>query len=233
MIDQRLSPPVAAPRPIQLRTHDDVRTDPYFWLRERANPDVIAYLEAENAYTEAVMSDTVAVQQALFDEMRSRIKESDQSAPVQIDDYFDYERTEAGKQYNIYCRKQRSMNDPEEILLDLNQEAEGHDYLRLANFSVSPDHKRLAYALDSAGSEVYTLHIKDLTTHDLLPDVIPNTYYGLEWANDNHTLYYLTLDQAMRPDKLWRHTLGTDPAQDELLFHEDNESYELLLSKVA
>ncbi len=231
MIDQRLSPPVAARKPIELRTHDDVRTDPYFWLRERANPEVITYLEAENGYTEAVMSDTDALQQALFDEMRSRIKESDQSAPVQIDDYFYYERTETGKQYKIYCRKQRSMNNPEEILLDLNQEATGHDYLRLGNFSVSPDHRRLAYALDTAGSEVYTLHIKDLATHELLADVIPNTYYGLEWANDNRTLYYLTLDHAMRPDKLWRHTLGVDPAQDELLFHEENESYELLLSK--
>ncbi|MEZ4636726.1 MAG: hypothetical protein R2856_17485 [Caldilineaceae bacterium] len=166
---------------------------------------MIAYLEAENAHTNAVMGDTAQLQEALFNEMRSRIKETDTSAPVQIDHYFYYERTEAGKQYKIYCRKHNSMDSAEEILLDLNQLAQGHDYLRMANFAVSPDHRYLAYAIDTDGSEVYTLRIKDLESGSLLPDTIPNTYYGLEWGNDNYTLYYTTLDHAKRPDKLWCH----------------------------
>jgi oligopeptidase B len=231
MIKQRISPPLAAVKPVKLHAHNDERVDNYFWLRERTDADVIAYLEAENGYTQSIMADTAQLQEALFNEMRSRIKETDTTAPVQDERYFYYERTEVGKQYKIYCRKHNSMDAAEEILLDLNELAQGHNYLSMANFAVSPDHKLLAYALDTDGSEVYTLRVKDLESGELLPDLVPNTYYGLEWGNDNHTLYYTTLDHAKRPDKFWCHILGTDPASDVLLFHEENEIYEVMLTK--
>ncbi len=219
------SPPVAPVHPKEIRTHDDVRVDNYYWLRERDNPEVIAYLEAENDYTKAMMAHTEALQEQLYEEMKGRIKETDESVPVQIDDYFYYRRTEEGKQYTIYCRKHGSLDAPEQVILDVNAEAEGKEYMRLGNFQVSPDHKLLAYALDDDGSETYTLRFKNLETGQLLPDAIEGTYYGLAWANDNATVYYTTLDEAMRPHKLHRHRLGTDPAQDEVVFHEPDESY--------
>lgn len=225
------TPPVASARPVTLHTHDDVRQDDYFWLRERENPDVIGYLRAENDYTEAVMADTEALQDALYQEMRGRIKETDQSAAVERKGYFYYERTEEEQQYPIYCRRQGSMEAPEQVLLDLNQLAEGQEYLRMANFAVSPDQRLLAYGLDTNGSEQYTLRIKDLDTGDDLPDAIPGTYYGVAWANDNRTLYYTTVDAAMRPYKLFRHSLGADPSQDALIHHETDESYFLWVRK--
>lgn len=231
MPDSFSIPPVAPVKPVELRTHDDLRVDPYFWLRERDNQAVIDYLQAENEYAETIMADTAELQAQLYDEMRAAVKESDSTVPVQIDDYFYYERTEEGKQYPIHCRKHRSLEAAEEILLDLNALADGLDYLRLGNFVVSPDHRLLAYAMDTDGSEVFTLHIKDLESGELLSDQIGNTYYGLEWANDSRTLYYLTLDAAKRPDKLFRHQLGEDPAADALLYHESNETFELQMHK--
>jgi oligopeptidase B len=222
---------VAEINPVELPAHDDLRVDNYFWLREREKGTVIDYLNAENGYTDAVMADTVDLQAQLYQEMRAAIKESDNTVPVQIDDYFYYERTEEGKQYPIYCRKHRSLEAAEEILLDLNRLAEGLDYLRLGNFVVSPDHRLLAYAVDTDGSEVFTLHVKDLASGELLPDQIGNTYYGVAWANDSRTLFYVTLDAAKRPDKLFRHRLGEDSAQDALLYHETDERFELQMDK--
>lgn len=224
-------PPIAPARPKEIRTHDDLRVDDYYWLRERDNPEVIAYLKAENAYTKAMTAHNEASREQLFAEMKSRIQETDESVPVQIDDYFYYRRTEKDQQYAIYCRKRGSLDAPEERLLDLNAEAEGKQYMRLGNFAVSPDHRLLAYALDDNGSETYTLLVKDLHTRTLRPDTIPNTYYGLTWANDNNTLFYTTLDAAKRPEKLLRHRLGTDPAADAVVFHEPDEFYFLGVRK--
>jgi len=225
------SPPVAQVQLVTHRNHGDERVDNYHWLRERDNPAVLAYLEAENSYTEAMLAHTEALQETLYDEMKGRIKETDESVPVAHGGYFYYYREEKGKQYRIYCRKKGSLNAEEQVLIDLNLEAEGRDYLRMGNFSVSPDHSLLAFALDTDGSETYTLQVKDLTTGDLLPDRIENTYYGLEWGNDNRTLYYTTLDPALRPYKLHRHRLGDAASDDEVLYHEADERFFLRLYK--
>jgi len=200
-------------------------------LREKENPEVIDYLKAENTYTEAVMKHTKKLQKRLYNELLGRIKETDLSVPEKIDDYFYYSRTEEGKQYPYYCRKKGSLEAEEEILLDQNVLAEGHDYFGIGVFRVSPDHRLLAYSVDTKGSEMYTLTVKDLTTGELLQDKIENTYYGVEWANDNKTLFYNTLDEAKRPYKLYRHPLGADPKEDALVYHEKDERFHLGISK--
>ena len=185
-----------------------VRTDPYYWLNDRDNPDVIAYLEAENAYTEQVMKSTEEMQKRLFTEMRSRIKEDDSTAPARDGEYFYYLREEPGKNYEIYCRKKGSLEAPEEILLDVNKIAAQLDYCELGVFEVSPDGKLLAYSVDDDGSERHKLYIKDLTTGKLLADSIENTATTLAWAADNKTLFYVTLDEQTRPWELYRHRIG-------------------------
>lgn len=224
-------PPVAEKKPEEIAVHGDTRVDDYYWLRERANPDVIAYLEAENAYTEAMMAHTEQLQENLYQEMVGRIQETDETAPVPVGDYYYYSRTEEGKQYSIYCRKKGSLDGAEEILLDLNELAQGHDYLNLGVYKVSPDHRLLAYSLDTSGSEDYVLYVKDLATGELLPDQIPNTYYSGEWGNDNETLFYTTKDEAKRSHQVWRHRLGTAVGQDELLYHEQDELFRVFLYK--
>lgn len=225
------TPPVAPAKAVEFVNHGDRRVDSYYWLRERDNPAMLAYLEAENAYTSASMAHTDGLQKELFAEMKGRIKETDETVPVERSGYFYYRRTEEGKQYPIFCRKAGCLDALEEVLLDINEEAEGKTYMRLGNFAVSLDQRLLAYALDDNGSENYTLRVKNLETGDLLPDEVTKTYYGLEWGNDNRTLYYTVLDAAMRPYKLYRHRLGSDVASDELLFHEADAAYFLSLYK--
>ncbi|MFQ6113017.1 MAG: S9 family peptidase, partial [bacterium] len=226
-----ISPPVAKVVPRTDTIHGEARIDNYFWLRERGNPEVIEYLKAENKYTEAMMKHTEKLQETLYQEMLSRIKETDLSVPEKIDDYYYYTRTEEGKQYSIYCRKKGSLDSKEEILLDQNELAEGRKYFRIGVFEVSPNHQLLAFSIDTTGAETYTIHIKDLNSGELLKDEIPNTYYSVEWANDNNTIFYSTLDEAKRPYKLFRHKLGTDAKEDDLLHFEEDEAYFLRLSK--
>jgi oligopeptidase B len=218
-------PPVATVRPHVTTIHGQTRVDEYHWLRERDNPEVIAYLEAENTYTERLTKHTRALQDALFLEMKARIKETDLEVPVKIDDYYYYTRTQEGKQYRIRCRKHQSLDAPEEVLLDENELAQGHDYFRIGAFRVSPNHELLAYSMDTAGHETYTIYVKDLKTGGLRLDEIPNTYYGLAWGNDNRTFFYTTLDAAKRPHKLFRHTLGADAKDDVLVHHETDERF--------
>jgi oligopeptidase B len=224
-------PPVAREAQHETALHGEVRVDPYYWLRDRSNPDVLAYLDAENAYVEQVLGHTRELQERLYGEMRGRIKETDEQVPERVGDYFYYSRTEEGKQYPIFLRKQGSLDAPEEVLLDQNALAEGESYCRLGAFEVSPDHSLLAYSLDTSGAESYTLYVKDLATGELLPDRVPNTYYGVEWANDNRTIFYNVLDEAMRPYKLFRHTVGSDPSEDALVYHEQDEAFFLSISK--
>ncbi|HEU4326262.1 MAG TPA: S9 family peptidase [Roseiflexaceae bacterium] len=227
----QLRPPTAPVRPHSITAHGETRTDPYFWLRDRNDPDVIAYLNAENAYTEQALAHTRDLQERLYREMRGRIKERDENVPEQRDGYFYYTRTEEGQQYAIHCRRHGSMDAPEEILLDENALAEGQPFFRVGNFRVSPDHRLLAYATDTSGDEIYTLVVKDLQTGDLLPERIGGTGYGLEWANDSRTLYYVVLDPAHRPHKVFRHTLSSDPAGDVEVYHEPDELFYMELSK--
>ncbi len=224
-------PPVAK---IETKTDTlfgQVLTDDYGWLRDKENPEVIQYLEAENAYTEAVLSHTEKFQEELYQEMVGRIKETDMTVPVKRDQYYYYSRTEEGKQYEINCRKMGSPDGEEEILLDGNVLAEGHEYMGLGFYSVSPDHKLLAYGVDYEGNERYTLWIKNLESGEMYPDVIENLAGGLVWANDNETFFYNVPDEAWRPYKLFRHKLGGDPAKDVLVYQEADEAFWVSVGK--
>ena len=224
-------PPNCKKIPHQISFHGRTWEDPYFWLRERENPEVFEYLNAENAYTEAVMKDTAPLQEKLYQEMLARIQETDLSVPVRRGDYFYYTRTEKGKQYSMHCRKKQNLEAVEEILLDLNVLAEGHGYFRLGVFRVSPDQKRLAYSTDTTGAEEYTLYVKDLPSGKLLTEKIEKTYVSVEWAADNRTLFYSVLDSAKRPYRLYRHELGTDSSRDALVFEEKDDAYFLTFYK--
>lgn len=229
--DSAIQPPVAKLVPKPITALGDTRVDNYFWLRDRNDPDTMKYLEAENRYTQAVMKPVEALQSRLYDEILGRIKQTDWSVPVRRDGYHYYTRTVEGKQYPIHCRKKGTLDAPEEILLDENALAEGHKYFRVGNFSTSPNHQLLAYSVDFDGDEAYTIHVKDLTTGNLRADEIPNTYYSLEWSNDNATFFYTVLDSAKRPYKVFRHTLGVK--QDTLVYHETDEKFNVELSKTS
>jgi oligopeptidase B len=230
-LEVKLSPPIAEKRPHTLSIHNDERIDPYYWMRDRSDPKTIAYLEAENAYTEAVVKHTEGLQKALYDEMLGRIKETDLSVPYRKDDYYYYSRTEEGKAYPIYCRKKGSLDAPEDVLLDQNVLADGHDFFSLGVIQVSPDHQLLAYSVDTAGNELYTLYFLDLNTRQLYPESIPETYYSFAWANDSKTVFYTQVDAANRPFKLFRHVIGTSADEDVLIYHEQDDSYFLGVDK--
>ncbi len=219
-----IKPPVAQKIPKIDTLHNDILVDDYFWIRDRSDPKVIQYLNAENEYTEKVMQHTVDLQDALYKEMLARIKETDLSVPVKLDDYFYYERSEKDKQYPIYCRKKGSLNAPEEIILDHNLLAEGHDYCEIGDMLVSPDHSLLAYLVDTLANERYSLYVKDIVNDSLYSESIPNTGYTLAWGADNRTIFYTLVDDAKRPYKLYRHTIGSDPLTDEFLFHETDDA---------
>jgi oligopeptidase B len=229
--------PLAPKRPHSITQHGQTRNDNYFWLRYREDPQVIEYLKAESDYLEEVMQHTVPLQEKLFQEMKGRIKETDMSAPAVQGDYAYYTRTEEGKQYPIYCRTKVGANEDEQILLDQNLLALGKSFCRIGAFSVSPDGNKLAYSVDGDGSEKCDLNIKNLLTGELYTETFSNTYgsvydhSGVEWASDSLTFYYLELDPAQRPYKLFRHTLGTAPKQDQLLCHEQDETFFLYLLK--
>ncbi len=225
------TPPVAKVEPKLDSLHGVVRVDDYYWLRQRGNPAVLEYLEAENAYTDAMMEDTKGLQEVLYQELVGRLKETDMEVAEKDGDYYYYTRTEQGKQYEIICRKKGSLDAAEQVLLDENLLAEGHDYLDVGAYRVSPDDHLLAYTVDTNGSEKYTIYIRDLKTGELLSDRVPNVYYSLEWGNDNKTIFYTVLDEAMRPYKLFRHSLGEDYTGDEMIYHETDQAYEMYLSK--
>ncbi len=230
-IQAEVGPPLAKIEPQVDTLFGQERIDNYYWLRQRNNPEVIDYLKAENAYTETVMKPTEKLQDKLYQEMVARIKETDLSVPVKRDDYYYYSRTEKGKQYKIYCRKKGSLESEEEILLDVNQLAQGKDYMYLGIYEVSPDHNLLAYAFDTTGGERYTLRVKDLKTGELFPDVIDSVSTSFQWANDNQTFFYTIPDEAWRPYKLYRHLLGDEVENDVLVYHEPDDAFYLSIDK--
>ncbi|MGC1309081.1 MAG: S9 family peptidase [Phormidesmis sp.] len=221
-------PPIADRKPEVLVAHGDRRVDPYYWLCDRTNPEVIEYLKAENAYTAAQMQHTEAFQQILYDEMLGRIQETDLSVPYRYKGYYYYSRTEEGQAYSILCRKQDSLAAAEEIFLDENALAAGHDFFDLGDYEISPDQNLLAYAIDTQGDERYTLRFRDLATGAQFSESVANVG-GMAWANDNRTLFYLRLDEAHRPSQLWRHRLGSPPDDDVLVYEEKDESFYLSL----
>ncbi|MBI4761292.1 MAG: S9 family peptidase [Chloroflexota bacterium] len=229
--------PIAPQKPHRITQHGITRVDDYHWLRNREDPDTLKYLKAEMSYFEQVMSRTQPLQESLFSEMKGRIQETDSTVPEKRGGYWYYQRTEAGKQYPIFCRRRDAADAPEEILLDQNRLAEGKSFCSVSAFAVSPDGNKLAYAVDYEGNETYTIHILDLKRGQPYPETIPNTYgsvyfhTGVEWANDSETFFYITLDAAKRPCKLYRHRLGTAPASDVLLFTEEDETFFLFLHK--
>ena len=228
---QQPTPPIAAKKNHELVTHGDKRIDDYYWLNQQENPEVIAYLKAENDYTEKKMQHTEELRKSLYDEMLSRIKETDLSVPYRLQDYYYYSRTEEGQGYSILCRKYQSLEAEEEILLDQNKLAEGKEFFSLGVASVSPNQQILAYSTDTTGAEQYTLFFLDLATRKLYSETIPNTYYSFAWGNDNQTVFYTKIDDAHRPYQLWRHILGSDPSSDVLVYQEDDEAYYLSVEK--
>ena len=227
----QMTPPWALRRPTRLAAHGDVRIDDYYWMRDRNNPEVIDYLVAENDYAADIMRETAPLQEAIFQEMRQRIRETDSTAPVADGGFWYYQRTVAGLNYPIYCRRRGSMDAPEEILLDVNELAAGHAFCEVGEFSISPDHALLAYAYDVDGAELFTVAVKDLNTGALRTDRIQGVYYGLEWSNDSRTLFYTTVDAAHRPDAVWRHDLSAAQAEDTRLLHETDERFFVMLYK--
>jgi len=228
---QNIPPPAAKVVPKPDTLHGDIRIDNYYWLRDRYNPEVIEYLEAENRYTETMMKHTEEFQEELYKEILSRIKETDLSVPEKLDDYYYYSRTEEGKQYPIYCRKKGNLDAEEEVLLDQNKLAAGYEYFDIGAYRVSPDHRFLVYSVDTSGSEKFSLHIKDLEKNELFKEKINNTGYYAAWANDNKTIYYTVLDDTKRPYMLYSHTLETNPEEDKLIYHEKDDAFFVYIFK--
>ena len=225
MLAQNSAPPLAAKKPHVTEIHGYQLKDDYFWLREKQNPEVIKYLEAENAYTDEVMKPTKEWQETLYKEMLGRIKQTDLSVPSRIGEYYYYSRTEEGKQYPYMCRKKGSMDGAEELLLDLNKLAEGNSYLGLGAYNVSNDGNWLAYSTDTTGYRQYALHVKNLQTGQTLSENIERVG-SVVWASDNKTLFYTTEDAvSKRSDKFWRHVVGSD--KNDLLYEEKNELFDL------
>jgi oligopeptidase B len=220
----QVKPPIAERRPHATTLHGETLVDDYFWFREKTNPEVIRHLEAENAYTKAIMKPTEELQKKLYDEMLARIKQTDQKVPYRYRNHYYYSRTIEGKQYPIFARKRGSLDAPEEILLDLNALAEGHSYLGLGAFQISDDENLLAYTTDVTGFRQYTLQVKDLRTGQVLPDRIEKTT-SVSWGADNRTLFYVVEDEAKRPYRFYRHRLGS--SNDDLLFEEKDALYRI------
>ncbi len=224
--------PIAQIQATELEQHGDVRVDNYYWLRERDNPQTLAYLEAENTYTDQVMASTAELQESLYQEIVGRIAQDDTSVPYQLDDYWYYSRVEEGGEYPIYCRKRGSLESVEEVLLDVNELAGDHAYFAVRGVKVSPDHRLLAFASDQVGRRIYTLQFKDLSSGKMLDDAIPGATANTAWANDNSTIFYTKQDpQTLRWDRVYRHTLGDDPETDPLVFEETDETFSAYVAK--
>ena len=226
MKERMPEPPRAKVVPHVLEQHGHKRVDDYYWLKERENPEVVAYLEAENAYLEASMKHTEPLQETLYEEIVGRIKKDDNSVPYKRDGYYYYTRFIEGGEYPLHCRTKGSLAAEEEIMLDGNELAAGHDFFALRGLQVSSGQDILAYGVDTVGRRFYTLRFKNLTTGEMLPDVIPDVTANTAWANDNRTLFYT----RQHPDNLrwyqiYRHVLGTDPAEDDLVYEEADETF--------
>ncbi len=236
---QSIEPPVAKKVPLERTHHGDTFVDDYEWLRDKDSPETLAYLEAENAYTEQATAHLAGLRETLFEEIRTRTKETDLSVPARIGEHWYYSRSVEGKQYGISCRCPVASADDwtpprldsdtqvpgEQVLLDLNELAEGHEFFSLGASSVSPDGNLLAFSIDTVGHERFLLQVKDLRTGELLPDQVPDAAYGATWDAAGRHLFYTTVDEAWRPDTVWRHELGTDRSADVKVFHEPDERF--------
>ena len=224
--DTSLLPPSAEKHSFQLKKHDDIRIDPYYWLRERENPEVIDYLERENDYYQKMTTDTESFRKDFFVELKNRIKEEDNSVPYFYNEYWYITRFEKGKQYPIYTRKKDSLTAKEEILFDCNKMAEGHDYFRLVGMNISPDNTKAIYGIDTESRRKYTLYVKDLISGEILETKIKNTSGGSAWALDNQYFFYTKKnEETLRSEWIYRHNIAAASEKDELIFHEKDETF--------
>ena len=238
-----IEPPEAKKIPSPRTFHGDTVVDEYAWLADKDDPDTIDYLRAENQYTDALTAHLAPLRDQIFEEIKARTQESDLSVPVRKGGWWHYSRTVEGKQYAVFCRRAVRPGevippvpadgkplDGEEELLDGNELAVGHEFFSLGAFRTSPDQRWLAYSTDFAGNERFTLRIKDLATGATLPDEIPDTYAGCAWSLDGSTVFYTTVDEAWRPYRVWRHRIGTQAAEDTMVFEEPDERFHVWVS---
>lgn len=226
-----MNAPIAKQEPKELTKHNHTRIDNYYWLNQRGDEEVEAYLNAENDYTSAVLKSTEKFQEELYDEIVGRIKQTDMSVPYKDNGYFYYTRYEEGSEYPIYCRKKESLDGEEEIVLNVNLMAEGFSYYNVAGFTVSPDNKIIAYGVDTLSRRIYTIHFKNLETGEVLEETIENTTGRATWANDNKTLFFSTKDeQTLRANQIYRYALG-DGKKTELIYQEDDETFSCYVFK--
>ncbi len=222
----KITPPKAEKKAKQLVAHGDIRTDNYYWLNNPEDEKVIKYLNDENAYYDAMTAHTKKFKEDLFQEMKSRIKENDESVPYKLNGYYYITRYEEGKDYPIYTRKKGTLDAEEEILFDVNEMAKDYSYYRLSGINVSEDNKLISYGVDTLSRRKYDIFIKNLETGEIYPERIPLTTGSATWGNDNKTLFYTRKDEkTLRADRIYRHTLGTDPITDELVFTEKDETF--------
>ncbi len=229
---KKILPPVAKIIPNTLEKFGDTRIDNYFWLNDRENPDVIDYLNKENAYYKKMTAHTKGFQKELFEEMKSRIKENDESVPYLYNGYYYITRFETGKNYPIYSRKKESLSAKEEILFDCNTLAKGKSYFQLGGLSISPDNKLAVFSTDIVGRRIYDIQVKNLKTGKILADKIEKVSGNAVWANDNQTIFYSSQDEVtLRSDKIFKHKLGTNQADDVLVYFEKDETYNVEVAK--
>ena len=224
--NMNVTPPIAKKVEKRLEIHNDVRIDNYYWLNQRENPEVISYLDQENKYKESKLKSTKKLQKKLFKEMKSRIKEDDNSVPYFLNDYWYITKYEKNKEYPIYTRKYMNLEAEEEILLDVNELAKDYDYYQVSGISISPDNKKMAFGVDTLSRRIYTIKVKDLGTGKMYPDKIHGVNSYTTWASDSKTMFYTGKDkQTLRSDKIFRHTLGESQDDDTLVYEEKDETF--------
>jgi oligopeptidase B len=228
----KVTPPIATIKPKTLEKHGDVRTDNYYWLNERENPEVIDYLNKENDYYKSMTAHTAKFRDDLFEEMKARIKEDDSSVPYFYNGYYYITRFEKGKDYPIYSRKKGSLSAKEEILFDCNEMAKGHSYFQLGGLNISEDNEWAAFGIDTVSRRQFTIQIKNLKTGEILPVKIQNTTGGSTWAGDNKTLFYTRKDEVtLRSDKIYKHKLGSSTENDVVIYNEKDDTYGTFIYK--
>lgn len=229
---KNITPPIAEKKPKRLEKHGDIRVDDYYWMNDRENPEVIDYLERENAYFKEMTAHTDSFEADLFKEMKGRIKEDDESVPYKYNGYWYITKFQEGKDYPIFLRKKDSEGAEEEVMFDCNEMAKGYSYFNLRGINISPDNKLAIFGVDTLSRRKYTLQIKNLQTGEIYPLKIENTTGGSTWANDNKTFFYTRKDdQTLRSDKVYKHVLEQQQDEDELVYHEKDETFNAFVYK--
>ncbi len=223
--------PIAKKKATVLSAHGDERVDEYYWMNDRNNPEVIEYLEAENAYRKKMMEPLKSFQEKLYQEIIGRIKKTDMSVPYFSNGYFYYTRFEEGAEYALYCRKKDSLDAPEMMLLNVPEMAKGYPYYSIGGLSVSPDNLTMAFSVDTVSRRQYSIYFKMLSTGEMVPTFIPNTTGSVVWANDNQTIFYTTKNESLRAFKVFRHTVGSDPSNDVCVWEEKDETFNTFVFK--